>query len=76
MPLQPARALALLGKRAKSVVPVMKKVTEKNRSQPGSKRPYKDFSYAPFIGWALETGLLTRGKTKHMEPFWPRKSEG
>jgi hypothetical protein len=61
--LQAARALALIGAPAKPLVPVMKRVIDKNRSKPGSPRPYKDFNYASFTGWALETALAECGET-------------
>lgn len=65
--LQAARAIALLGDRAKSIVPVMKLVIEKKRSKPGSRRPYKDFNYASFTGWALETALKACGESKYVD---------
>jgi hypothetical protein len=40
---------------------------DKNRSQPGSPRPYKDFNYASFTGWALETALAACGETVDFE---------
>ena len=65
--LQAARALALQGEQAKPLVPVMKQVIEKNRSEPGSRRPYKDFNYASFTGWALETALLACGEEAYVK---------
>lgn len=65
--LQAARALALQGKRARTLVPIMKQVVERNRSQPGARRPYKDFNYASFTGWALETALLACGERDYVE---------
>lgn len=64
--LQAARAIALLAEKAKPLVPVMKSVVEKNRSEPGSTRPYKDFNYASFTGWALETALLNCGEAEYV----------
>jgi len=60
--LQAARALALIGEDAKPLAPVMQQVIEKNRSEPGSRRAYKDFNYASFTGWALETALAACGE--------------
>lgn len=60
--LEAARATALLGQRAVKLVPVMKRVVNRNRSEPGSRRPYKDFNYPSFIGWALETALNECGE--------------
>jgi len=65
--LRAARALALIGERAKPLVPLMKRVIAKNRSKPGSRRPYKDFNYASFTGWALETALLNCGERSFVE---------
>ena len=65
--LQAARALAMAGDAAKPLVPVMKAVIDKNRSAPGSRRPYKDFNYASFTGWALETALAECGEPDYVE---------
>ncbi len=61
--LQAARAIALVGEKAKPLIPIIQQVMAKNRSQPGSPRPYKDFNYASFTGWALETALAACGGT-------------
>jgi arylsulfatase A-like enzyme len=60
--LEACRALVFLGPRAKPLVPVMRKVIEKNRSAPGSPRPWKDFVYAAFTSWALEAALANCGE--------------
>lgn len=60
--LQAARAVALLGKQAKPLLPIIKEVRGKNLSEPGSRRPYKDFNYASFTGWALEWALSSCGE--------------
>lgn len=65
--LQAARAIALTGSKAKPIVPAMKAVIDRNRSKPGSKRPYKDFNYASFTGWALEAALLACGEGEYVE---------
>lgn len=65
--LEAASTLARLGKQAEPLVPVMKQVVNKNRSKPGSRRPYKDFNYASFTGWALETALKSCGETEFVE---------
>jgi hypothetical protein len=65
--LEAASALAQRGNRAIPLVPVMKQVVNKNRSKPGSRRPYKDFNYASFTGWALETALDACGETRFVE---------
>ena len=59
--LQAARALALAGEQAQPLVPVMQRVIERLRSEPGSRRVYKDFNYASFTGWALEMALANCG---------------
>ena len=60
--LQAARTLVFLGPRAKPLVPVMRKVIDKNRSAPGSRRPWKDFNYAAFTTWSLEEALRNCGE--------------
>ncbi len=62
--LQAARAIALQGVRAKALVPTMKQVVGSNLSAPGSRRTYKDFNYASFTGWALETALTECGEAE------------
>ena len=61
--LQAARGLVMIGAHAKPLVPVMRKVIDKNRSAPGSRRPWKDFNYAAFTTWALEAALENCGET-------------
>ncbi|MEM7474649.1 MAG: sulfatase-like hydrolase/transferase [Planctomycetota bacterium] len=60
--LEAASAHARLGTRVSGNVAVMKKVRSANRSTPGSPRPYKDFNYASFTGWALEAALASCGE--------------
>ncbi|MDM4016529.1 sulfatase-like hydrolase/transferase [Roseiconus lacunae] len=55
--LEAASTLARLGKRVSSLRGVMQQVIDANRSAPGSPRPYKNFNYASFTGWALEIAL-------------------
>ena len=64
--LEAASCLARLGPRAKPLVDAMKRTIEKNRSEPGSRRPYKDFNYASFTGWALEAALLACGEEDYV----------
>ena len=59
--LEAARAIALLGNHAEPIVPTMKCVLKSNLAKPGSPRAYKDFNYASFTGWALETALTECG---------------
>ncbi len=65
--LEAASTLARLGKQAEPLVPVMKQVVNKNRSKPGSRRPYKNFNYASFTGWALESALKACGEIEFVE---------
>ncbi len=60
--LEAASALARLGDSGRPLVATMKEVVNRNRSVPGSPRPYKDFNYASFTGWALETALTRCGE--------------
>lgn len=55
--LQAARSLVEIGVAAKPLVPVMLEVQKKLLGGPDSPRKYKDFEYASFTGWALETAL-------------------
>ena len=64
--LQAARAIALQGERASALISTMKRVVENNRSKPGSRPPYKDFNYASFTGWALESALLACGEVEYV----------
>ena len=65
--LEAASTLARLGEQVQPLVKVMKDVCNKNRSAPGSRRPYKDFNYASFTGWALETALKRCGESDFVE---------
>ncbi len=65
--LQAARSLAMLGDKAKSMVPLMKQVIAANLAEPGSRRVYRDFNYASFKCWALETALLQCGQAEYVE---------
>ena len=65
--LQAARSIANLEANALPLVPTMKRVVDKNRSRPGSRRPYKDFNYASFTGWALETALKNCGEDEFVQ---------
>ena len=60
--LEAASASARLGDRSAALIPVMKEVVNRNRSEPGSRRPYRDFNYASFTGWALEAALSSCGE--------------
>ncbi len=60
--LHAARNILLVGNNAKSLVPEMKKVLEKNLSQPGVKGKYKDPNFASFTSWALEWALQEMGE--------------
>ncbi len=60
--LEAASALARLGDSGRALVSTMKHVVSRNRAAPGSNRPYKDFNYASFTGWALETALTRCGE--------------
>ena len=68
--LEASRAIALLGSRSQPLVPTMKKVIGHNRSAPGSRRPYKDFNYASFTGWALETALRKCGENEFVDQIY------
>lgn len=59
--LQAARSLVEIGPAATPLVPVMLEVQEKLLGGPDSPRKYKDFEYASFTGWALETALQQCG---------------
>lgn len=51
-----ARTIQLIGTKAKPLVPVMKKVLEKNKGEAAGGR-YKDYNYAAFTSWALEVAI-------------------
>ena len=60
--LQSARSIQLIGEDARPLIPIMYKVLEKNLSEPGAGRKYKDFNFAAFTSWALEWSLLEMGE--------------
>jgi hypothetical protein len=60
--LQSARNILLVGNNAKSLMPEMRKVLEKNLSKPGAKGKYKDNNFASFTSWALEWALQEMGE--------------
>ncbi len=67
--LEAASTVRRLGHRVKPLVPIIKKVIQKNESKPGSgkayagaRRKYKDFNYASFTGWALEAAIKACGE--------------
>lgn len=60
--LEAARAIQLVGPAARSLIPTMYQVIEKNLGEPGSNRKFKDFNYASFTGWSLEWALKNLGE--------------
>ncbi|WP_373399264.1 sulfatase-like hydrolase/transferase [Algoriphagus halophilus] len=60
--LMAARNLLLIGPEARPAIPVMYQVLDKNLSQPGSQRKYKDANFASFTSWALEWALQELGE--------------
>jgi N-sulfoglucosamine sulfohydrolase len=60
--LQAARNILLVGNYARPLIPELRKVLEKNLSQPGEKRKYKDNNFASFTSWALEWALQEMGE--------------
>ena len=61
--LQAARSVQLVGESARTIIPTMYEVLEKNRSDdPNAPFGYKDFNYAAFTSWALEWALLELGE--------------
>ncbi|EAZ82480.1 sulfatase-like hydrolase/transferase [Algoriphagus machipongonensis] len=60
--LMAARNLLLIGPYARPAIPVMYQVLDKNLSQPGSQRKYKDANFASFTSWALEWALQELGE--------------
>jgi len=60
--LQAARNILLVGNNAKPLIPEMRKVLQKNLSQPGEKRKYKDANFASFTSWSLEWALQEMGE--------------
>ena len=71
--LEACRVAALLGERAKPLVPAMKDVINANRSAPGARRAYKDFNYASFTGWTLETALKNCGEADFVDAINSRR---
>ncbi len=61
--LQAARALHDLGTLASQIVEKIEKV-RKSLEGTDSKRRYRDFNYASFTGWALESALVNCGAAK------------
>ena len=61
--LMAARNLLLIGPYARPAIPVMYQVLDKNLSQPGSQRKYKDANFASFTSWALEWALQELGES-------------
>lgn len=68
--LEACRAATLLGERAKPLIPTMKQVINTNRSPPGGQRVYKDFNYASFTGWTLETALRNLGQERFVDVLY------
>lgn len=61
--LQAARSVQLVGESARSIIPTMYEVLEKNRSDdPNAPFGYKDFNYAAFTSWALEWAMVELGE--------------
>lgn len=59
--LRAARTVALVGEKARPLVPVLRETITALRSPPGGRRVYRDFNYASFTGWALELALENCG---------------
>lgn len=68
--LEACRATTLLGHLAKPLVPVMKQVVEANLAESGERRRYKDFNYASFTGWTLETSLRICGEEDYVDALY------
>ena len=60
--LEAARTIQLVGESARPLIPILYGVLEKNLSEPGGTRKYKDFNYAAFTSWALEWALQELGE--------------
>ncbi|MGF1638707.1 MAG: sulfatase-like hydrolase/transferase [Cyclobacteriaceae bacterium] len=60
--LQAARSVVEIGAEAKPIVPTLLEAQKKHLGGEGSTRKYKDFEYASFAGWALETALENCGE--------------
>lgn len=60
--LQAARSVVEIGEKARPLIPDLYSAQERYLSEPGAARKYKDFEYASFIGWALETALENCGE--------------
>lgn len=59
--LMAARSTELIGEKAVTLVPVLEKVLEKNKSLPGSERRYKDGNFAAFTSWSVRWALHNCG---------------
>lgn len=60
--LEAARTIQLIGDDARSIIPIIYQVLEKNLGEPDAPRKYKDFNYAAFTSWALEWALQEMGE--------------
>ncbi|MBN1559022.1 HEAT repeat domain-containing protein [candidate division KSB1 bacterium] len=60
--LQAARSIQLIGEKARPLIPILYKVLEKNRGEPGARLKYKDFNYAVFTSWSMEWALQELGE--------------
>lgn len=68
--LEACRVTSLLGVKARPLVPVMKQVVEANLADSGERRRYKDFNYASFTGWTLETSLRSCGEGDYVDSLY------
>ncbi len=64
--LEAARAIQLVGEKARPLIPIIYEVLEKNLGEPGQRLKYKDFNYAAFTSWALEFALKELGEDIEM----------
>lgn len=62
--LQSARSLLNLGPLARPVVEDMERIRKTLEGEQGSSRRYRDFNYASFTGWALESALVACGAAR------------
>jgi len=62
-----ARAVELLGAKAKPLVPTLYQALDKVRSEPGAARRFKNFNFAAFTGWSLEYALINCGEALTVE---------
>lgn len=56
-----ARSMFNIGKAAQPAVERIEAVRKSLEAPPGSRRLYRDFNYASFAGWALESALINCG---------------